>query len=163
VKDSGWSEADLVQQPDGSYSKTPSILPSSPSFPKKTKFRNVPVWRSDCKPIEEEPLRLHDHKVASIKECRRYHDLVLLEQQKQITELQWQVPFIVCNGAEWDSEDGTSPLLLTPVKYVADFTYFDTSLQRYVVEDTKGVRTRLYLLKRQLFLLRYPQYIFREL
>ncbi len=37
-------------------------------------------------------------------------------------------------------------------RYLADFRYFDEQLGREVVEDTKGHRTREYLLKKKLML-----------
>ena len=40
------------------------------------------------------------------------------------------------------------------VRYIADFTYRDMKDHRLVVEDTKGMKTREYIIKRKLMLYR---------
>lgn len=47
------------------------------------------------------------------------------------------------------------------VKYMADF-YYTTPDGKIVVEDTKGFRTKDYIIKRKLFKLRYPDITFIE-
>lgn len=39
--------------------------------------------------------------------------------------------------------------------YIADFVYFDTRLNRTVIEDTKGMKTKEYILKRKLMKQQY--------
>lgn len=39
--------------------------------------------------------------------------------------------------------------------YIADFVYFDTKLNKTVIEDTKGMRTKEYILKRKLMKQQY--------
>lgn len=41
------------------------------------------------------------------------------------------------------------------MRYIADFVYFDKKAQRTVVEDTKGFKTKDYIIKRKLMLERY--------
>jgi hypothetical protein len=67
--------------------------------------------------------------------------LRLLEQSGEILGLREQVPFEVI-----PKQDGERPC-----KYIADFTY-TTKRGEYVVEDTKGVRTVDYVIKRKLML-----------
>jgi len=97
----------------------------------------------------------------SIKECKRFHELTFLQKQGIIKNLKCQQPFIVCDKVQWNQYD-SSHKKLTPIRYISDFVYFDTQKEQMIVEDTKGQRTRLYILKRQLFIIRYPEYIFLE-
>lgn len=46
----------------------------------------------------------------------------------------------------------TRVLLERSVKYIADFVYTDKATGQTVVEDTKGVRTKEYIIKRKLML-----------
>ena len=46
-------------------------------------------------------------------------------------------------------------LLERPVEYVADFVYWDVKKCCLVVEDTKGVKTKEYIIKRKLMLYKY--------
>lgn len=73
---------------------------------------------------------------ASTKEANRYKDLKLLFMARQIDDLQCQVPFRLVVGNE---------LICT---YRADFVYLENGKQ--VVEDTKGMATREYIIKRKL-------------
>lgn len=75
-------------------------------------------------------------KFHSIKECNRYKELQLLLKYNHITELKLQVPFeLIVNGKLIE-------------KYIADFTYIDDK-GNYIVEDTKGFRTRDYKRKKK--------------
>lgn len=38
-----------------------------------------------------------------------------------------------------------------PIKYLADFTFFDIKQNRYRVIDCKGMRTQAYLIKKKMF------------
>lgn len=82
----------------------------------------------------------------SMKEARRYQELRLLERAGKITELQTQVPFLLIPP----QHDENGKLLERCVIYRADFSYFENG--KRVVEDTKGVRTDVYKLKRKLML-----------
>lgn len=72
----------------------------------------------------------------SKKEANRYSQLRLLEKAGQISDLEMQV---------------TYPMVVNQHKvcsYRADFRYMENGKQ--VVEDVKGVRTALYMLKKKL-------------
>ena len=98
----------------------------------------------------------------SRKEERRYHELYMLQRAGQISELRTQVPFEVI-PAQYETferlgKDGKrlkdgQRLLERKVEYIADFRYYDAKSGQLVVEDTKGVRTKDYILKRKLMLL----------
>ena len=96
----------------------------------------------------------------SRKEARRYSQLLLLLKAGEITDLKTQVEFeLIPNQYETHErysksgkrlKDGTR-LVERKVVYVADFVYKDKS-GAVIVEDTKGVRTKDYILKRKMML-----------
>lgn len=97
----------------------------------------------------------------SQKEYHRYSELKLLEKAGKITDLRLQVPFeLIPPQYEYYKRYGKTgkPLkdgkkaIEHAVKYVADFVYIDTENKRIIVEDTKGVKTKDYIIKRKLML-----------
>lgn len=92
----------------------------------------------------------------SAKEYRRYCELCLLEKAGEIKELKRQVPFeLIPTQREPDTigaRGAVKPgkLLEKSVVYNADFTYYENGV--FVVEDTKGMRTKDYIIKRKLML-----------
>ena len=94
----------------------------------------------------------------SIKEYRRFVELSLLEKAGTITNLRRQVEFILI-PAQWETferySDKTGNRLKDGRKcveqkcsYFADFVYFKDGQK--IVEDTKGVKTKDYIIKRKL-------------
>lgn len=89
----------------------------------------------------------HAGRHASLKECRRYGELVLLERAGAVRNLREQVRIALCD------EDCERPLV-----YVADFVYEEPYERgrdgwRTVIEDVKGGRatqTPVFRLKRHL-------------
>lgn len=94
----------------------------------------------------------------SKKEARRFLELQMLEKAGKISGLQRQKRFVLI-PAQYEPES-TGPrggkikgkLLEREVAYVADFVYFDEEEKDFVIEDTKGVRTKDYVIKRKLML-----------
>lgn len=86
----------------------------------------------------------------SHKELRRYLELRLLERSGQITGLKRQVKFELIPA----QKDEKGKCVERAVSYIADFVY-QKETGETVVEDTKGVRTKEYVIKRKLFLWRY--------
>lgn len=96
----------------------------------------------------------------SKKEYNRWCELKLLSRAGKITDLQRQVPFELI-PAQYETyerynartheriSDGTR-CVERAVKYIADFVY--TEDEKTVVEDTKGMRTADYVIKRKLML-----------
>lgn len=80
----------------------------------------------------------------SRREARRYLQLRLLEQAGDITglELQPEYGLHALGGAQI-------------AKYIGDFRYVDVATGQTVLEDAKGVRTRLYRLKAKWVRLQY--------
>ena len=84
---------------------------------------------------------------ASRKEHRRANELRMLQRAGLITNLREQVPYELLPAQR--SPEGK--LLERALTYVADFVYTDEH-GNTVVEDTKGVRTEVYRIKRKLML-----------
>lgn len=84
---------------------------------------------------------------ASKKEHARAGQLRLMQRTGLIYGLREQVSFELI-PAQRDSSGNT---VERPCRYVADFVYADPD-GNIVVEDTKGVRTKEYVIKRKLML-----------
>ena len=87
-----------------------------------------------------------DGTFDSLKEYRRWKELKLLERAGEIGNLHRQTPFGLIPPQRVNGK-----LVEREVKYIADFTYI-TKDGRFVVEDTKGVKTDVYRIKRKLML-----------
>lgn len=94
----------------------------------------------------------------STKEARRYRELKLLESAGEIKNLERQVKYILVPAqreAETVGKRG-KPVMGRVIErecsYVADFVYTDKHTGQTVVEDTKGMRTKDYIIKRKLML-----------
>lgn len=88
-------------------------------------------------------------KFDSKAEARRYKELKLLESVGDIRGLELQPKYELQEGFTHNGKR------IRSINYVADFFYFDKS-GRKIVEDCKGVRTDVYLLKKKMFQKRYP-------
>lgn len=84
----------------------------------------------------------------SQKEAQRYAELRLLERGKVISDLRTQVKFDLLPTQR--GADGK--VIEKAVNYVADFTYTDNRTGEVIVEDTKGFKTKDYILKRKMML-----------
>ena len=96
----------------------------------------------------------------SQKEARRWDELCMLQRAGKITNLQRQVKYELI-PAQYETyerysqkgdrlKDGTR-LIERKVEYVADFVY-TTDTGESIVEDTKGIKTKDYIIKRKLML-----------
>lgn len=81
----------------------------------------------------------------SVKEYRRFCELHLLERAGAIADLKRQVKFELI-----PSQRVNGKVVERPCTYVADFVYKEGG--KTVVEDTKGFRTKDYIIKRKLML-----------
>ena len=92
----------------------------------------------------------------SKKEHKRYNELLLLEQAGEIKNIRRQVKFVLIPTQREPSQIGTrggvkkGKLLERECAYIADFVYTENG--KIVVEDTKGLRTKDYIIKRKLML-----------
>ena len=81
----------------------------------------------------------------SRKEYIRYRELVLLQRTGQISDLKRQVKYELI-----PSQRVGGKVAERACTYVADFVYTENG--KTVVEDTKGFRTKDYIIKRKLML-----------
>lgn len=92
----------------------------------------------------------------SVKEYRRFCELSLLEKAGAITDLKRQVEFILIPAQREPDTIGVRGGIIKgktiehKCSYVADFVYTENGKQ--IVEDTKGFRTKDYILKRKMML-----------
>ena len=82
---------------------------------------------------------------ASKLEAERKRDLELMERAGLITDLRCQVPYILIPAQYIDGK-----CVEKSCKYVADFVYRKDG--ELVVEETKGFKTKDYIIKRKLML-----------
>lgn len=110
--------------------------------------------------------KYHNNKVTangeifdSKKEFRRWQELRLLERGGKIQNLERQVPFELVPPIREPPTIGPrggvkqGKIIEKAVTYVADFVYEQDG--KTVVEDTKGVRTADYVIKRKLMMWRH--------
>lgn len=93
---------------------------------------------------------------ASKKEADRYMVLKNLEAKGKITDLKTQVKFVLIPAQREPDTVGVrggkvkGKLIERELSYVADFVYYRDG--EMIVEDTKGMRTPEYIIKRKVLL-----------
>lgn len=93
----------------------------------------------------------------SRKEHRRANQLKLMQRVGLISNLREQVSYLLIptQYGECGTDLKGKPvrvLVERACRYVADFVYTDNKTGKTIVEDTKGVRTKEYIIKRKLML-----------
>lgn len=83
-------------------------------------------------------------------EARRYQELKLMERAHEIEGLRTQVKYELIPAQKLDNR-----LVERACTYVADFVYTDLRSGEKIVEDTKGMKTKDYIIKRKLMLYVY--------
>lgn len=93
---------------------------------------------------------------ASRKEHNRAAQLRMMQRAGVISDLREQVPYELIPAQYADGVDSKGRhkrvCIERSCKYIADFVYVDNTTGQTVVEDTKGVRTKEYIIKRKLML-----------
>lgn len=94
----------------------------------------------------------------SRKERNRYYELCLLEKAGKITNLRRQVKYVLIptqyeTFARYSNKTGKrlkdgKKLIEKECAYIADFVYEENG--QTIVEDTKGCKTKEYIIKRKL-------------
>ena len=97
----------------------------------------------------------------SKKEYRRFIELRYLEQCGKIRDLRRQVKFVLIPAQREPDTVGKrggiikGRLIERECAYIADFVYFDEEQEQTIVEDTKGIKTPEYIIKRKMLLYFY--------
>ena len=84
----------------------------------------------------------------SYKEACRYKELKLLEKAGEIEDLHRQFKFVLI-----PAQKECGKVLERECAYIADFVYCENG--KIVVEDTKGFKTKEYIIKRKLMLYKF--------
>lgn len=82
----------------------------------------------------------------SVREANRYRELKLLERAGEVHDLKMQEKYRLIPAQYRDGK-----CVERECAYYADFDYID-SHGKHIVEDTKGIRTKDYIIKRKLML-----------
>lgn len=107
----------------------------------------------------EKKVRVDGIVFASKREARRYCELKLLQRAGKIKDLELQKTFELLPVQREHDTIGKrggvkkGKVIEQSVKYVADFVYTENG--QTVVEDTKGFRTKDYIIKRKMLLYFY--------
>ena len=88
---------------------------------------------------------------TSNKERNRAAVLELMQKKGLISDLQKQVVYSLI-PAQYGVVDGKKKCLERACTYKADFVYYDVENKQLTVEDSKGFRTKEYIIKRKLML-----------
>jgi len=84
-------------------------------------------------------------------EARRYNELLLLQRAGLIQDIALQPRYTL------QPKFSKGSTKYRCIEYVADFAYYDTKKRCQVVEDVKGFKNQIYLLKKKLFEYNYPE------
>lgn len=118
-------------------------------------------WRRNGTKYNATKVTVDGHTFDSKHEANRYLELKLLERAGTISDLRLQVEFeLIPNQYATEERYGKNGrrlkdkeiLLERKCSYVADFVYTDLRTGKIVVEDSKGMRTPEYVIKRKLML-----------
>ena len=85
----------------------------------------------------------------SQREAHHYIELKYMLRSGLISDLRLQVPFELIPS----QRDASGKVIERPVSYKADFVYVQNG--QTVVEDSKGFRTKEYIIKRKMLLYKY--------
>lgn len=100
---------------------------------------------------------LDGYSFDSVKEANRYKELMMLQKCGEINGLKLQPVYVLQDGFDYKGKR------IRAIKYIGDFEYIESKTGEKVLEDTKGFKTKDYLLKAKMLKNRYPEIDFREL
>ena len=93
----------------------------------------------------------------SKREARRASQLDLMVKAGVIKDLQKQVKFEL--QPSFRNKQGVT---IRAIHYICDFVYYDNEKKMTVAEDSKGFRTKDFILKSKMFQFKYSEYYFLE-
>ena len=109
---------------------------------------NDPRFGGKCNKYHNEEVTVKKIEFKSEKEANRWCELNLMVRGKVITGLERQVKFELIPN----QKDENGKVIERAVNYIADFVYTDLKTGAQIVEDTKGAKTKDYIIKRKLML-----------
>lgn len=121
-------------------------------------WKYYPTVRSKKNKYGSKKMSYDGKQFDSKREAKRYSELQILEKAGAISELQTQVKFVLIPTQREPDSVGVrggikkGKVIEREVDYIADFVY-KNSAGKIVVEDTKGYKTKDYILKRKMMLL----------
>ena len=114
-------------------------------------FRNKPKYKN-------RKVNIDGDVFDSMKEYWRFAELKQMQAEGKITDLQRQVKYILIPAQREPDTIGKrggvkkGKLLEREVAYYADFVYRLSDTGTLIVEDTRGMRTTEYIIKRKMML-----------
>ena len=103
-------------------------------------------------------IKIGSERFHSMKELRRWNELLLLAENGVISDPQREVKFVLI-PAQREEETVTPRGKTRPGKvierelcYYADFCYYTQDDGKFHVEDAKGMKTEVYKIKKKLML-----------
>jgi hypothetical protein len=114
-------------------------------------FRNKPKYKN-------RKVNIDGMEFDSMKEYWRFAELKQMQAEGKITDLERQVKYILLPAQREPDTIGKrggvkkGKLLEREVAYYADFVYRLADTGTLIVEDTKGMRTTEYIIKRKMML-----------
>lgn len=116
------------------------------------------MWKNNKFRAKKTPCN-HGHMHDSAKEAARCNILHIMQAKGMISDLQIQVKYELVPAQKFQNMPNERA-----VTYKADFVYLENGLK--VIEDTKGMKTKDYIIKRKLVKQKYctdGKTIFREI
>lgn len=120
------------------------------------------IWRRYPTKYGNKKTSVYGIMFDSKKEAQRYMELKLMQDNGLITNLELQKKYLLI-PAQYEPSDEVykkgmhkgekkkGKLIEKEISYYADFDYY-TKEGEHIVEDTKGIRTKEYVLKRKMML-----------
>ena len=106
----------------------------------------------NAKPVDQD-----GYHFDSQAEARRFRELALMQEAGEIWNLEIHVRYPILDAFIRDGK------VERGAYFEADFVYFDRESKCTIVEEIKGFKTQLYILKRKMFLSKYPHLKFIEI
>lgn len=116
--------------------------PTTPNYYQQSKYHNQKV-------------EINGRSFDSKKESKDWMKLKSMEDSGLIKDLRCQVPFEL--QPKYTTKDGRK---IRAITYVADFVYERDGVM--YAQDSKGMKTDVYKIKRKMFEYKYPDIIFVE-
>jgi hypothetical protein len=95
-------------------------------------------------------------KFDSKLEAKRYQELKLLERANEIESLELQPEFELIPSFKKNGKT------IRRTIYKGDFSYIDKRTGKRIIEDTKGYKTKDYILKKKMFEYKFPELTIKE-